>query len=132
MNYVCDSMIDIKGLNLNYEAHMAGLECEYIEYSVYLENGVSNKKITEIKNAINNWAVPYERNGIFLGYIGVLKKDDKALICLDYGTIDNFEVPVCGILTALNDVSEISSVIINEGSDYHYEVPSVDDFFTVG
>ena len=131
MNSVCDSMIGLSGLDLYYEAHMSGLANEYIEFSVYFEHGVTDEKIVAIEDSINKWAVPFEENEIFLGYIAVLKKDGKAVICLDYGCIDNCDVSICGILTALNKISDISTVGINEDTEfrYTYGIPAGFDFY---
>lgn len=52
-----------------------------------------------------------------MGYIDIYKGEDQIMIYLDLGGVseENSNMAVTGILNALNSVSGIKSVIINEG-----------------
>ena len=119
MEYQFDSMLGLNGLNLYYEAHLAGIEGECFDYSVYFENGVTDEKISEISKAINEFTAPFDEKGIYPGYMSVSKEAEKAMVYLDLGNVNpNYENTVIrGILTAFNNVSGIKKVIINEWCD---------------
>ena len=53
----------------------------------------------------------------YMGYIDIYKGEDQIMIYLDLGGVseENSNMAVTGILNALNSVSGIKSVIINEG-----------------
>lgn len=114
MDYELDNMFDFSKLNLYFETHVAGLDGECFTYSVYFDDGISDEKTAEINKAIDDWSAPYDEKEIYLGYISVSKEDDKALVYLDLGSIKDCDQSIYGILTALNNVTGIKSVILNE------------------
>lgn len=121
MEYEFDGMMDFGNLDLYYEAHVAGMDGECFIYSVYFENGLTDEKLEETENAISEFIKPYNEKEIYLGYIDVSKADDKLIIYLDLGNVNpnDTNTAINGIQTALNNVSGIKSVIINE--DYGYD-----------
>lgn len=48
MEYELDSMMGFDKLELYFEAHMAGIDGECFNYSVYFENAFSDEKLEEI------------------------------------------------------------------------------------
>lgn len=120
MEYELDSMMGFDKLGLYYEAHMAGIDGECFSYSVYFENGITDEKYDETNKAIDAFLKPYNDKEIYMGYIDVSKDDDKVSIYLDLGNVDpdHEQTAINGILKALNSVSDIRSVIVNEGCDF--------------
>ena len=122
MEYELDNMMGFDRLGLYYEVHMAGIDGECFHYSVYFENGLTDEKFGELDKAIDEFVKPYNDKDIYIGYISVSKEDDKATVYLDLGgsTPNNEEIAIKGILKALNSVSGIKSVILNEGCDFDF------------
>ncbi|MDO5559840.1 MAG: hypothetical protein Q4F95_09615 [Oscillospiraceae bacterium] len=116
MEYELDNMIGVDRLGLYFEAHVADIDGECFNYSVYFENGITDEKFEETNKAIAEFMKPYNDEDTYLGYIDVTKEDDKVSIYLDLGNVDpDYEdTAIHGILEALNNVSGIKSVIINE------------------
>lgn len=108
-------------LGLYYEIKMDGIEGECFDYSIYLDGDVTDEKCEEIIKAISDYFKPYDEKEIYTGYIDVSKEDDKVFIYLDLGNTEcdmQFQDGIIkGILTALNSVSGIKSVVVNEGLD---------------
>lgn len=119
MEYRFDDMMKFEKLGLYYEAHMAGLDGECFYYSIYFENGLTDEKFEETDKAIDEFLKPYNEKEIYLGYIDISKDDDKIFIYLDLGNVnpDDEETAINGILKALNNVSGIKLVIVNEGCE---------------
>lgn len=117
-------------LGLYYNIRMDGLDGECFEYSVYFENGLTDEKFGEADKAIDEFLKPYNEKEIYMGYIAVSRKDDKINIYLDLGNVKpQYEnVSIKGILQALNNVSGIKSVVVNEGCDYDFPDDFEDDF----
>lgn len=115
-------------LGLYYSIKVDGLDGECFNYSVYLDGDVTEEKYKEICNAIDNFRNPYDEKDIYMGYYSVSKEDNKVEVYLDLGNVEpNYEdTSINGILLALNGVSGIKSVVINEGIDVFYE--GLDDF----
>lgn len=130
MNCLCDSMIGISDLNLYFETHMAGLDSEFIRFSVYFDNGVTDNSINDVRNAMSEWVESFEEQDIYAGYVVAINGGDRIIISLDYGCIDNCDISLRGILASLNKISGISEVIINEEASliYEEEIPSDFDF----
>ncbi len=118
-----DSMLGLDKIKPYYEAHMEGIEGECFDYSIYFEDAVTDEKFEEVCKAIREFHKPYDDKDIYLGYIDVSKQDDKIFIYLDLGNVDpNYEnTSIQGILKALNNVSGIKSVIVNEGCDCDFD-----------
>lgn len=116
------SMMGFDQLDLYFEVHVAGFDGECFNYSVYLEEGCSDDKLKEINTAINEFIKPYNDKDIYLGYIDVSKVDDKVNIYLDTGNVEpeDIDTAIRGILTALNNVSGIKNVIVNEDCDFDF------------
>ncbi len=106
-------------LNLYYDVRLDGIEGECFDYSVYLDGDVIEEKYKEICKAVHDFQEPYEEKDIYMGYYSISKEDNKIEIYLDLGNVKpNYEnTSINGILQALNNVSGIKSVVINEGLD---------------
>ena len=104
-------------LGLYYEIGMDGIEGECFDYSVYLDGDVTEEKRDEITKAIGEYFAPYDEKEIYTGYLDVSADDDKIMIYLDLGNVSpQYEqVSINGILQAINNVSGIKSVVVNEG-----------------
>lgn len=116
MEYELDGMMGFDELGLYYEAHIAGIDGECFLYSVYFEDGITDGKFEETDNAIGEFIRPYSEQDVYLGYIDVSKLDDKINIYLDLGNVDpeDSDTAIKGILKALNNVTGIKQVIVNE------------------
>lgn len=115
-------------LNLYYDTRMDGFDGECFDYSVYLDGDITEEKYQEICKAVHDFVAPYEEKDIYMGYLSISKEDDKIFIYLDLGNVkpDYEQVSIDGILLALNKVSGIKLVVVNEGIDVFYE--GLDDF----
>lgn len=116
MEYELDGMMGFDELGLYYEAHMAGIDGECLLYSVYFEDNLTDEKFTETDNAIGEFVISYSEQDVYLGYIDVTKLDDKVNIYLDLGNVEpeDSDTAIKGILKALNNVTGIKQVIVNE------------------
>lgn len=114
--FVFDSIFGIDQLDLNYEAHVAGFDGESFLYSVYFDGGVTDEKAEEIQQVMSDYSSQNGDEENYMGYIDVYKGEDQMMIYLDLGGVseENSNVAVTGVLKALNSVSGIKSVIINE------------------
>ena len=111
-----DSILGVDQLDLNYEAHVAGFDGESFLYSVYFDGGVTDEKAEEIRQAMSDYSSQNGDEENYMGYIDIYKGEDQIMIYLDLGGVseENSNVAVTGVLKALNSVSDIKSVIINE------------------
>ena len=111
-----DSILGVDQLDLNYEAHVAGFDGESFLYSVYFDGGVTDEKTEEIQQVMSDYSSQNGDEENYMGYIDVYKGEDQIMIYLDLGGVseENSNVAVTGVLKALNSVSDIKSVIINE------------------
>ena len=111
-----DSILGVDQLDLNYEAHVAGFDGESFLYSVYFDGGVTDEKAEEIQQVMADYSSQNGDEENYMGYIDVYKGEDQIMIYLDLGGVseENSNVAVTGVLKALNSVSGIKSVIINE------------------
>lgn len=111
-----DSILGVDQLDLNYEAHVAGFDGENFLYSVYFDGGVTDEKAEEIQQVMADYSSQNGDEENYMGYIDVYKGEDQIMIYLDLGGVseENSNVAVTGVLKALNSVSDIKSVIINE------------------
>ncbi len=123
MEYELDSMMGFDKLGLYYDVHMAGIDEECFNYSIYFKEGITDEKIEETDKAINEFMKPYNDKEIYLGYIEVSKIDDKVNVYLDLGKVapEDEDTAIKGILKALNNISGINSVIVNEDCDFDYK-----------
>ncbi len=115
-------MMNFEKLGLYYEASIAGFDGECFDYSVYFADALTDEKFEAVKQAIIAFQSPYEEKDIYLGYITVEKKEEKVWIYLDLGNVkpENENTAIEGILKALNNVSGIKSVILNEDCDFEF------------
>ena len=111
-----DSILGVDQLDLNYEAHVAGFDGESFLYSVYFDGGVTDEKAEEIQQVMSDYSSQNGDEENYMGYIDIYKGEDQIMIYLDLGGVseENSNVAVTGVLKALNSVSDIKSVIINE------------------
>lgn len=111
-----DSILGVDQLDLNYEAHVAGFDGESFLYSVYFDGGVTDEKTEEIQQVMSDYSTQNGDEENYMGYIDVYNGEDQIMIYLDLGGVseENSNVAVTGVLKALNSVSDIKSVIINE------------------
>ncbi|MDE5855009.1 MAG: hypothetical protein K2H19_08120 [Ruminococcus sp.] len=119
MNFDLTKSMGLDKLGLYYSIKVDGLEGECFDYSVYLDGDVTEEKYKEIIKAVDDFRKPYSDKEIYMGYLDIYAYDDKIFIYLDLGNVDpQYEdVSINGILLALNNVSGIKSVIINEGAE---------------
>ena len=112
-----DSIFGIDQLDLNYEAHVAGFDGESFLYSVHIDGGVTDEKVDEIQQGMSYYSSQNGDEENYMGYIDIYNGEDQIMIYLDLGGVseENSNMAVTGILNALNSVSGIKSVIINEG-----------------
>ena len=113
-------MMKFDDLGLYFPATMAGLDGECFHYSVYVDVPVTDALCEEIQNKINEQFEPfYENDDTFPGDIDVFNEDDMIEIELDLGNVKpdrDFQTEIInGILLALNNVSGIQRVVLNEG-----------------
>ena len=111
-----DSILGVDQLDLNYEAHVAGFDGESFLYSVYFDGGVTDEKAEEIQQVMSGYSSQNGDEENYMGYIDIYKGEDQIMIYLYLGGVseENSNVAVTGVLKALNSVSDIKSVIINE------------------
>ena len=111
-----DSIFGIDQLDLNYEAHVAGFDGESFLYSVHIDGGVTDEKVDEIQQVMADYSSQNGDEENYMGYIDIYKGEDQIMVYLDLGGVseENSNMAVTGILNALNSVSGIKSVIINE------------------
>lgn len=119
MDFDWTKAMGLDKLGLYYNIKADGIEGECFDYSVYLDGDVTEEKYKEICNAVHDFQEPYEEKDIYMGYLDISKEDDKIFIYLDLGNVtpQYEQASIEGILKALNNVSGIKSVIINEGLD---------------
>ena len=112
-----DSIFGIDQLDLNYEAHVAGFDGESFLYSVHIDGCVTDEKVDEIQQVMADYSSQNGDEENYMGYIDIYNGEDQIMIYLDLGGVseENSNMAVTGILNALNSVSGIKSVIINEG-----------------
>lgn len=117
MDFDLTKSMGLDKLGLYYSIKADGIEGECFNYSIYLDGDVTEEKCNEIGKAISDYFKPYDEKEIYTGYLNISKKDDKIFIYLDLGNVkpQYEDVSINGILQALNNVSGIKSVIINEG-----------------
>lgn len=110
-----DSIFGIDQLDLNYEAHVAGFDGESFLYSVHLDGDVTDEKVDEIQQVMADYSSQNGDEENYMGY-NIYKGEDQIMIYLDLGGVseEDSNVAVTGVLKALNSVSGIKSVIINE------------------
>lgn len=110
-------LMGLDKLGLYYSIKVDGIEGECFDYSVYLDGEVTEEKCHEIGKAVHDFREPYKEKDIYMGYLNISKEDDKIFIYLDLGNVkpQYEQVSINGILQALNNVSGIKSVVINEG-----------------
>ncbi len=122
MEYGFDSMMGFEKLGLYFEAHIAGIDGECFNYSVYFDNRITDEKLDEANKAIDEFINPYNDKDIYMGYIDVSENDGKVNIYLDLGGInpDDEATAINGILKALNNVKGISKVIVNEECGFDF------------
>lgn len=119
MDYEFDEMLDeiygLDTLELYYDAHAVGCDGEMLIFSIYFESVLTNEKFEEIDKAIGDFVQSYDED-VYLGYLNVSKEDDKVSIYLDLGNVKSEyqDVSIHGILEAINKVSGIKLVLINE------------------
>lgn len=86
-------------------------------YSVHIDGGATDEKVDEIQQVMADYSSQNGDEENYMGYIDIYKGEDQIMIYLDLGGVseENSNMAVTGILNALNSVSGIKSVIINEG-----------------
>lgn len=123
MDFNLDEMVGISQLNLNFEVHMVGIDGENFTFNVYYFEEITEEKFAETEKVVSEFASAYEEKDTYLGYINVSKEDDKVVIYLDLELEDmeSSNAAICGLVEALDKVSGIKSVIINEDSECDFE-----------
>ena len=115
-----DEWIKLDKLDLYYEVHLVGFEGENFEYNVYFDGVKAKDKLDEVKAAVDSFASEYNDAGIYPGYLDVTVEKGKVFIYQDIGgeMYEDENAPIHGLLKALNNVSGIKKVMINEGMDF--------------
>ncbi len=118
MEYEFDEMMELNQLGLYYEAHCVDFDGECFTFGVYLQEDLTDEKFAEINKAVEDYIQPYSEEEIDLGYMDISKANGKVVIYLDLGNVEpeNCDLAIHSILKALNKVSGIQSVMINENS----------------
>ncbi|MDE7098822.1 MAG: hypothetical protein K2O60_06715 [Ruminococcus sp.] len=119
MDFDLTKSMGLDKLGLYYSIKADGIDGECFHYSVYLDGDVTEEKCYEIGIAIGEFFASYDEKEIYTGYLDISKEDDKIFIYLDLGNVkpQYEDISINGILQALNNVSGIKSVVINEGID---------------
>lgn len=114
---------DYSTLGLYFEAQLAGFDGEMFYYTVYLTEPNTEEKRREIDEALDAHFSQYAgKEGIYTGDYWTGEGDERrAEITLDLGNCRGpygFDDEVVkGVLKALNNVTGIQKVIVNEGCD---------------
>ena len=112
-----DQALGLKELSLNYSVHAEGFEGECFNYSVYFnDDAADEEKAKAVRNAINAYDFKLEGDD-YIGYLNVTADKNRVSVYLDLGNTEpqNENKIIHGILLALNSISDIKKVIINEG-----------------
>lgn len=112
-----DQALGLNELSLNYSAHAEGFEGECFNYSVYFnDDATDEEKAKAVRNAINAYDFKLEGDD-YIGYLNVTADKNRVSVYLDLGNTEpqNENKIIHGILLALNSISYIKKVIINEG-----------------
>lgn len=123
MDFNLDEMVGLDQLNVNFEVHMAGIDGENFMFNVYFSEEITEEKFSETEKVVSEFASTYEEQDMDLGYLNVSKEEDKVVVYLDL-EIEDMELSnraICGLVEALDKVSGIKSVIINEDSEGDFE-----------
>ncbi len=106
-------------LGLYYNIRTDGLDGECFYYSIYPDGDVTEEKYKEICKAVDDFRKPYGDKDIYMGYLDISGYDDKIFIYLDLGNVkpEYENTSIEGILLALNTVSGIKLVVVNEGCE---------------
>ena len=117
-----DRMFGLDALGLYFEAHIAGIEGENFFYSVYYDDALTDEKFEETQNAVIKFVESFGED-TYLGYIDITNEGDKTSIYLDIGntTPEMEDIAVKGMIKALNNVTGIRSVIINEDCEGDFD-----------
>lgn len=111
-----DEALGLTKLPLQYPAHARGIDGENFIYSVYFTDGTADEEKAEsVRQAIN--AYDFQLVGDdYIGYLDISANDSNVSIFLDLGNTEpqNENRIIHGILLALNSVSGIKEVILNE------------------
>lgn len=122
MDFNLDEMVGLDQLNLNFEVHMVGIDGENFMFNVYFSEEITEEKFAETEKVVSEFASTYEEQDMDLGYVNVSKEDDKVVVYLDL-EIEDMELSnraICGLVEALDKVSGIKSVMINEDCGFEF------------
>jgi len=86
MAYNFDDMFKFNELNTYFDVHVAGLDGECFEYSIYFEGTADETRVEEISAAIDQWQSQYDEED-YLGYIDISLKEYHVFVYLDLGSI---------------------------------------------
>jgi hypothetical protein len=110
-----------------FESRFEGCDGENFHYSVYTTEPPTEEKVGEIRAALDRQFAPLDDKDIYTGWQNVSLYDGKIWVSLDLGNVEPEYEDDCitGILDALNTVSGIETVVINEGMgedfDFDYD-----------
>ena len=115
MEHEFDSMMGFDKLGLYYDVHTAGFDGENFTYSVYFADAPDDSKLEKTRQVVSEFLQSFDEE-TFPGYVDVTNEGDKLSVYLDLGntTPGNENISIQGILKALNNVSGIKQVIVNE------------------
>ena len=109
-------MFKFNELNTYFDIHVAGMEGECFEYSIYFEGGADEARAEEISAAIGKWQSQYDDED-YLGYIDITLEEDHVFVYLDLGSIEDCDRSIYGIVETFKDVQGIREVIVNESTE---------------
>lgn len=121
MAYELDELFGVTQLDLNYEAHVVGIEGECFLYNVYLDHTPTDEDKKSVAKALRDF-FDSEFGEEYPGYYDVTNEDEKIRVYLDLGNVEpNLTNPsIQGVLKALNAVSGVKTVLVNEDCDVDY------------
>lgn len=102
-------MLGLDDLELNYKVVIENFDGENFTFTVIESN--TNDLYEKIKEKMNEYQETDDNDG---AYIDVNKKQDKIYIFYDTGNVNDGLRAVHGLLYALNEISGIEAVVINE------------------
>ena len=107
-------ILGINQLNLSYNTRVEDFDGENFTYSIYFDDGASEEKKTEVDSAVEGFLSKHSND--YMGYIDVSVVEGKIFIYHDLGGVEpeNNNLAIQELLKALDDVTGIKEVIINE------------------
>lgn len=104
-------ILKLDDLKLDYVVKIADFDGECFTFSVRATDGNVKDLYERIKEKMTTYQ---ESADDYVGYIDVHNEHDKVLVYYDTGNVENGLIAVHGLLYAINEVTGVQSVVINE------------------